>query len=149
MDTDTTTHKISAYDQAIKYISMRSHTAFELKTKLGRKKYQQNEIAEAILTLTQRKYIDDYAFAQLFAQNLIKYKTFGYYGIKNKLRMRGIDDETAKNVLEEELSTEQELKIAEKAINKSGKKEYEKLAMMLQRKGFRSEAISKATKSFR
>jgi regulatory protein len=131
-----------AYDQAIKYLSMRSHTAFELQTKLGRKKFDKDVVAQVLADLVKAKYINDEEFAQVFAQNLIKYKTFGFYGIKMKLKQRGISDAIAEKVLAEELDLEVEKKIAQKAIGKSLKKDNMKLMMMLKRKGFRGQVIS-------
>lgn len=130
------------YDQALKYVAMRSHTAFELRTKLARKKFDKSDIEEAIGQLIREKYLNDRDFAQMFAQNLIKYKTFGYYGIKNKLKMRGISDAMAEEILSEELDLETEKKIAQRAIGKKDGVEKEKIAMALQRKGFRSQIVS-------
>ncbi|HYC79747.1 MAG TPA: regulatory protein RecX [Candidatus Binatia bacterium] len=140
--TDTSSETYTkAYNQAIKYLSMRSHTVFELRNKLLRKNFEKNIIAQVLKDLVETKYLNDRDFAHTFVQNLIKYKTFGYYGIKMKLRQRGISDEIAEDVLGEELDHETEKKIAEKAISKSGKKDKEKLMMMLKRKGFRSIKI--------
>jgi regulatory protein len=138
-----TTNYSKVYDQALKYVAMRAHTAFELRTKLGRKKYDKSDIEEAIAQLQREKYLNDYDFAQMFAQNLIKYKTFGYYGVKNKLKMRGISDPMAEEILGEELDIETEKKIAARAVGKKTGQEPEKIAMMLQRKGFRTQIVTK------
>lgn len=130
------------YNQAIKYLGVRSHTVFEIHTKLTRKKFDKKLIEEVISDLQQRKYLNDRDFAQVFAQNLVKYKTFGYYGIKNKLKQRGVEDSVAEDVLSEELDAAQETKLAHKAVGKSLKKDKIKLMQMLQRKGFRMQAIN-------
>jgi regulatory protein len=132
----------TAYDQAIKYISMRSHTVFELKNKLKRKKFDKKEIEEALERLVEQKYLNDHDFAQTFTQNLIKYKSFGYYGIKNKLRQRGISDHMAEEILAEELDLKQEKMIAQKLLGKSSQRDKLKLMQMLNRKGFRTQIIS-------
>jgi regulatory protein len=136
------------YDQAIKYLGMRSHTVFELRTKLSRKKFEKSDVEEVLDDLVEQKYLNDRDFAQAYAQNLIKYKTFGYYGLKMKLKQRGINNTIIEEVLAEELSIEQEKKIAEKAISKSSKKEKIKLMQMLSRKGFRSQAIAETVGEF-
>lgn len=133
--------QLSAYEQAIKYLAIRSHTVFELQTKLARKKYHKSEIDQAIADLIEKKYVNDRDFAQAFAQNLIKYKTFGYYGVKMKLKQRGISDELAEEVLSQEMDFETERKIAQRAVGKSGKTDKLKLMQMLQRKGFRLSAL--------
>lgn len=142
MSDSSSAQYIDVYNQAVKYIGMRSHTVFELKTKLNRKKYPINLIDSAIKELQTQKYVNDKDFAQVFTQNLIKYKTFGYYGIKNKLKARGLSDQICEEILSEELDAETEKKIAQKAIGKSPRKEKIKLMQMLQRKGFRMQAIS-------
>lgn len=136
------------YNQGVRYISMRNHTVFELRTKLNRKKLPSEMIEKAIAELLEHKYLNDNDFAHMFAQNLVKYKTFGYYGIMAKLKQRGIANDLAAEVLEEELDLETEKKIAKKAIGKSSKKEPMKLAQMLQRKGFRSQVISQCLGDF-
>jgi regulatory protein len=133
------------YNQAIKYLGLRSHTIFELRTKLSRKKFPLIVINDVLDELVARKYVDDRVFAQIFVQNLVKYKTFGYFGVKMKLRQRGVEDSVADEVLEEELSLEQETKIARRAIGKKQHTDKAKLMQMLQRKGFRGQVIARVT----
>lgn len=132
------------YNQAVKYLGLRSHTIFELKTKLERKRFSKDLISDVINDLQKQKYLNDKDFALTFTQNLIKYKTFGFYGIKNKLKQRGLADQLAEEILNEELDADGEKKLAQKAIGKSFKKEKIKLMQMLQRKGFRMQAIHAA-----
>ncbi len=139
---------ISAYDQAVKYLSLRIHTSFELKNKLKRKKFAEREIDEVLARLKEQKYLNDEDFARVFVQNLVKYKTFGYFGIKNKLRQRGIPDNVSGQILDEEMDLEVEKKIAQKAIGKSFKKDKLKLVQMLTRKGFRSQVVSAVVGEF-
>jgi regulatory protein len=133
---------IAAYDQAVKYLSIRIHTVFELRNKLKRKGFPAEKVEEALERLQAQKYLNDEDFARTFIQNLIKYKTFGYFGIKNKLRQRGIDDKVSGAILDEELDLGAEKKIAQKALGKSFNKDKMKLAQMLQRKGFKGQVIS-------
>jgi regulatory protein len=148
MADETNDTYIRTYDQAIKYIGLRSHTVFELRTKLLRKKFDKSNIERVLNELVDQKYLNDRDFAQSFAQNLIKYKTFGYYGIKMKLKQRGIPDALAEEILGEELDLEKEKSIARKAIGKSGKKEKIKLMQMLNRKGFRGQVIASTVGEF-
>jgi regulatory protein len=136
------------YNQAVKYLGMRSHTVFELRTKLGRKKLPRELVEKVLGDLQEQKYLNDEDFARVFTQNLVKYKTFGYYGILAKLKQRGVANDTAVAILEEELGLEAEKKIARKAIGKSPKDSAMKVAQMLQRKGFRSQVISQCVGDF-
>jgi regulatory protein len=142
LDRELSETYIEAYDQAIKYISIRSHTVFELRNKLLRKKFDKADVELVLTNLERQKYLNDHDFALSYTQNLIKYKTFGYYGIKMKLKIRGVGNELAEEILSEELDIEKEKKIAQKAIGKSPKKDKMKLMQMLQRKGFRGQVIS-------
>jgi regulatory protein len=139
---------LTAHDQAIKYLSMRSHTEFELRRKLSGKKFPRQDIDDAIRRLREYKYLDDREFAVQFAQNLIRYKTFGYFGIKYKLKARGIEDELAEEVLGQELDLEAEKKIAQRAVDKAKGKVKIKLMQMLQRKGFRGQVIAETMSSW-
>lgn len=132
------------YDQALKYVALRNHTTFELRAKLLKKKFDKSDIDAAIFELVNKKYVNDHDFAMMFAQNLIKYKSFGYYGVKNKLKQRGISDAMCEEVLSEEFTPEAELKIAQRLVNKTRGKDKTKVMMSLQRKGFRMPAITKA-----
>lgn len=136
------------YNQAVKYLGLRNHTVFELRTKLGRKKLPPDLIENVLRDLQDQKYLNDDDFTRVFVQNLIKYKTFGYYGIMAKLKQRGVAHELAVQVLEEEVDLETEKKIARKAMGKSAKKEAMKLAQMLQRKGFRGQVINQSVGDF-
>jgi regulatory protein len=134
------------YDQALKYLALRSHTSFELRSKLLKKKFDGGDIGQALRQLQEQKYLNDEDFARTFAQNLIKYKTFGYFGIKNKLKARGISDNMAESILSEELDMAQEKAIAQRALGKKLKidgpdQDKQKLIMSLQRKGFRNQVI--------
>lgn len=133
---------IDVYNQAIKYLGLRAHTEFELRNKLIKKKFPRDFIDQALGELKLHKYLDDESFALMFAQNLIRYKTFGYYGIKMKLKQRGISDSMSEQILSDELTLDEETKIAQKILSKKNYDDRQKAAAALQRKGFRSQVIA-------
>lgn len=143
MSTGNTSEYVKAYDQAIKYLGLRAHTEFELRAKLARKKFGRAAVDAVVAELKSKKYLDDEAFARTFVQNLAKYKTFGYYGIRLKLQQRGVDRKLADAILADEVGAEAEEAIARRALAKSAGKPAAKRAAMLARKGFRSQAISR------
>lgn len=131
-----------AYEKAVKLLGIRMHTSFELAQKLKRKGFPALDIQDAISQLTSQRYLDDNLTAKSYAESLVNYKTFGYYGILAKMQQKGIPNQLAVAVLAEVLPQEQEETIAKKALAKF-KSRGIKAAAMLKRKGFRSNIISK------
>lgn len=143
-----TRHKQSAtaYDKAVSLLGIRMHTSFELGKKLKQKGFSPQEVDEAILRLKEERYLKDEDTAQIFLENLMRYKTFGYYGLKMKLMQKGIANDIIENLLSEHLTLEAETEIAKKALGKSSKVDPVKLMMMLKRKGFRGQVINRVTR---
>ena len=134
------------FDKAVKLLSLRLHTKEELGRKLLRYKAKKEVINAVLDRLTELKALDDEQFASIFLDNLIRFKTFGYYGLKAKLLSRGIPGDLAEKLLQDQLSPEQETSIARKLIaKKTG--DYQKMAQALQRKGFRSQVIASVLKN--
>lgn len=130
------------YNKAIKLLEGRFHSVSELKRKLEIKGYNKQDVAEVLEKLKNHDYLNDERFAEVFLDNLIKYKTFGFYGLKAKLLTRGISKDIIDDLLSN-LSLEQEVAIAQKLIQKKREKDRVKLARSLSAKGFRTEVIQK------
>ncbi len=132
------------YDKAIKLLTVRLHTTFELYRKLKRRGFKNADIRPVLQRLEELKFLDDERFAQIFVDNLKRYKDWGYYGIKAKLLARQIPSELAERALAEFFSVEDELVVARRLIGKlkrQGRKQWEKLMSSLQSRGFRAETI--------
>ena len=128
------------YDKAVRLLSDRLHTRAELKRKLTLKKYSPEAIEQVLDRLNQLKVLNDEQFAEIFLDNLIRYKTFGYYGLKAKLLARGVAGEIAERLLSQALSLDEEVRIGMKLASKKSP-DRQKLIQALQRKGFSSSAI--------
>jgi regulatory protein len=87
--------KKKAYD----YLGKRIHSAYELRTKLLRKKYDSDLINEIIDELKIGKYVDDSKFAEIFTEEKIKLKSWGKTKLKSELAKRGITLDIISNVL--------------------------------------------------
>ena len=87
--------------KAFSFIGRRHHSAFEIRTKLRQKKYDNNLIEEIINDLTENKYIDDLEFARLFSDENIRLKLWGGKKIKGELIKRGVSQEIISKVLNE------------------------------------------------
>jgi regulatory protein len=142
MDEDIQDEYKKAHDKAADLLSRRLHTKKELEKKLKLKKFSQTAIEKVLTRFIELKILNDDRFAEIFLTNLIRYKSYGYYALKQKLLQRGIENSLADKLLEENLSVEDEINIAKKVANK-GAESKEKLILKLKRKGFRNEVISK------
>ena len=151
-----------AYDYAIYLLNLQLRTSGELEYKMQDKGYAAEAIHKVLEELTASRYIDDLRYAEVYLENLKKYKTFGFYGIKKKLMAKRLPQNLIERVLAEGLSEEEELKIARRLMMKQefriknqgegpgnsptedGQvKIKQKIAQKLRARGFRSGVIAK------
>ena len=121
-------------------LSGRDYTEGILKEKLIQKGYTQVEVSEVISSLAQSDLINDERFAQLYFENLKKYKQMGYYGVKQKLMLKKIPSSIITNVLAE-YGEKEEKAVAKEYVRKHSKKTEDQLMRGLQGRGFRSDVI--------
>src|ERR1035437_914406 len=84
--------------KAYNYLGKRIHSAYELRTKLLRKKYDSGLINEIIDELKIGKYVDDSKFAEIFTEEKIRLKSWGKTKLKSELAKRGITSDIISNV---------------------------------------------------
>jgi len=138
-----------AYNQAVKFLSLKNRSVGELQDKLKQKKYEPKTILAVIRQLEEYDFLNDDRYAQIFVENLKQYKNFGYFGIKAKLLQKKIPTDIIIDVLDNFYPPEEELEVAEKFIKKlhrQGRKSYPQIARSLSSKGFRTEVITEAVK---
>lgn len=159
-----------AYEYAVFLLSLSMRTKGEIKEKMTRRGYQPEVIDEVLIQLVNQRYLDDVRYAQVFLENLIQYKNFGFYRIKKKMMEKKLPPEIINKTLEEALSLAEELKIAKRLLKKQGDLELDeepkqetnevyysgrdfdsakkdsknKWAQKLKSRGFRNEVIIKA-----
>jgi len=86
---------------AFKLLSRRLHSVSELRLKLKQKRLD-NVLTETVLDeLTEKKFLDDYKFAEQFSEENIRNKLWGKGKLKAELLKRGIHSEIISQVLEE------------------------------------------------
>ncbi len=144
MQSENKTEK--AYSYAIYLLSLKLRTEGELREKLRIKNYEFGITDKVIAQLKENRYLDDHRYAEVYLDNLKKYKTFGYYGIKKKLMEKRLPSEIIESVLSEGLGEQEELKIAKRFVKKFelGSMEYkekQKIAQKMKGKGFRMGVI--------
>jgi regulatory protein len=133
---------VKTYEKAVQLLKIRPHHSGELSRKLLMRGFSAVEVQQTINQLKEQGMLNDDQFAQLFLESLIKYKSFGFYGLKSKLLQRGLASNDAERLLKENLSLDQEKEIAMKIVGKVPDLDRQKLAQKLSRKGFRTEVIS-------
>jgi len=137
-----------AYDYAMFLLNLRLRTEGELREKMRSKKYESGVVDEVIKRLKDLHYIDDQRFAEVYLENLKKYKSWGFYGIKKKLMEKRLPMPLIESVLSEGFSEEEELEVAKKFIKKyevrsKNQDEKAKAARKLAAKGFRGSVVGK------
>jgi regulatory protein len=137
---------VLANEKALRLLKLRPHTVFELSTKLKRAGFDKNTIEAVASDLVSQDYLNDQRFAEAFLDSLIKYKTFGFYGLRAKLIQRGIDARIIEELLTQNLNLDSEQKIAEKMLAKTRETDSIKQARSLASKGFRTEVIRRVLK---
>ena len=134
------------FEKALKFLSMRDHSIFELRNKL-KQRYEDEEVIEEVLEkCLESKYLDDKRFATVFIRNQRKKSTFLIaQGLRRKGVAQGIIDEiledaeiddhqTAVNLAKKKKQTVQHLPL---------KKQKSKITLFLKNKGFGFNVITK------
>lgn len=137
-----------AYDYALFLLKLRLRTEGELREKLRLKKYSTAVVDKVISQLKEQKYLNDQRFAEIFLENLKKYKSWGYFGIKKKMMERKLPPALIERVLSAGLSEKEEEEMAKRFVTNRKLEimnyaEKQKIAKKLAAKGFRSSVISK------
>ena len=136
------------YEKAIKLLSLRSHTTGELHKKLKQRGFADDLIRPVLRRLEELDFLNDARFAEIFVDNLKRYKDFGYYGIKVKLLSRHIPSDMAEAALKEFFTPEDELIVATRLTKKLSKRTYEQKARALSSRGFRTDIVRQVLAEF-
>lgn len=90
--------KRRAWLNALDLLSIRSHSKKELVLKL-RRKYSQSVAELTVQKAEGLGLLDDEAFAEMYANELLQRKKYGISRIKNELRLKGIDSDIIEGVI--------------------------------------------------
>lgn len=132
------------YDYALFMITLRAQTSDYLRDKMLAKGYLADDITNVIQRLTELKYLDDRQFAQIYFENLKKYKLVGYFGAKHKLLQKKVPKALIEEILAD-YTEKEELGVAKVLLEKDSVKRKTKPQLMyfLRSRGFRTPVISK------
>ncbi|CAN2039987.1 Regulatory protein RecX [Candidatus Magnetomoraceae bacterium gMMP-15] len=140
-----------AMNTAVRLLSYRNHTEYEISQKLKQRGFDIEIISQIISECQRLKYINDEEYAGLYIEEL-KAKGYGTYRIRLSLKKKGIISEQINKFLSEHLSEIDEIEIARKAMQKKLKslsrekdlkKRKEKIYRFLYSRGFSGSVISK------
>jgi len=147
------------YFKSIEYISRRPRSTKEIKDYLSRKNFnlglEKSKIDDIIVTLKERKYLNDRDFANWWIQNRIDNSKKSQFEIEIELRKKGINLFLIKEVLAVKYNANTELNNINKLITKQLKKHTYlkldtnkrilKLQKYLMNKGFKWNLVKEAT----
>lgn len=140
-----------AYNKAVMLLSTRMLTVGELHEKLRTRGFAQPVIVAVIRQLELADFINDQRYAQIFVENLKRYKDYGHYGIKTRLIKKKIPSEIIQEVLGQFFTAEDELEVAvrvAKKLKRQGRMTYEKAARSFATRGFSSDVVREVLKQF-
>ena len=87
-----------AFDSALRLLTRRDHTRWELDVKLRKKGFTAIHIAGATARLEALGYLDDAKTAKILADHLVR-KGYGPLRVRYALRQKGLDDAIVENAL--------------------------------------------------
>lgn len=153
---------VRLYDGCLARIASRPRSEYEMRTYLAQRLYKldkskDSELIERILDkLKAKKYLNDEQFAAWWVDNRMSFSPRSKRALQSELTKKGIDSKTIAQVLlnvggesELELAREHAVKFSSKsrflALDKRAQRE--KLARMLQSKGFGWDVIERVLKA--
>ena len=93
--------KFHIKQRAFRLLGRRLHSINELRIKLLQKDYEKEFVENILNELIEKKYLDDYKFALIFAEEKIRTKLWGKNKIKSELLKKRINSEIVEEVLKE------------------------------------------------
>ena len=140
------------YQRALEWVLSRPHSKKELHDYLYKKVYEKkldkSYIDKIIEKMISKKYIDDYKFAEWYAESLSERKNFSIKRLEMELLKKGIKREIVNEILEgsETHDAEEVEKIIAKKYHKYDDKN--KLIQYLCRQGFPYDLVRDSIQSF-
>ena len=139
----------SAYLDGLKMLGRRERSEKQIRQRLARKEYAQDEIDEAIARLRQERAINDQRVAEAIARTETAIRKRGKVRVRMQLERAGIAKETAKAAIEEVFDTIDDEALLESSLRKrlrgretiADDREFARLFRYLIGQGFESDKI--------
>jgi regulatory protein len=130
---------------ALRFVSYRPRSVYEVQTHLQRKSYEEEIIDQVVKYLKGLDLLDDVAFANYWVEQRETFRPRSRFALGQELRQKGISREVIETALEEIDDTAAARRAVEKRVNRwAGLPEdvfKDKVAGYLQRRGFTYEVI--------
>jgi regulatory protein len=145
--------KALAMARALHYLGYRARSEKEVRERLRRYGYDEETVAGVIGRLKELGYLDDAEFARLQVREKAR-KKYGKRRVSAELRRSGVDDEVAREAVEEEYTGRSELKtafsVASRRYNRGGSDaEARRVYGFLMRRGYSAEVCAEVAREFR
>ncbi len=139
-----------AWNAALRLLAVRPRSEHELRDRLRRKAFEPEHIDTTITRLRELELIDDAHFAELWISNRQKLRPRGAQALRQELRAKGIDRDTADEVIASSMDADDERTACEQVARQALRRYADapdkatflrKLGGLLQRRGFRFDTI--------
>ncbi|GJL77658.1 MAG: hypothetical protein NPINA01_06470 [Nitrospinaceae bacterium] len=143
-----------AQSVALKYLSYRDRSEFEIRERLARKDFAKATIQSTIDWLIRLGYLNDERFALSWSRSRVSAKKFGEHRMRKELSAKGLATGIIEKTLRTIYSETNERDLAQSLAKKKlsllkgvdSKSQSRRLAQYLQRKGFPSDTVFKTVK---
>ncbi len=140
---------IKARECAYRLLKYRERSEKEIRDKLKTKGFAGDICGKVISELTEMRYIDDRRFANMAAENIIKFHPGSLTFVRSALRSKGISDEISDSVIlgvkegydEREAAYKLAAQRADKMVNISTDKAKQRIYGFLRRRRFSEDVI--------
>jgi regulatory protein len=148
---------MSAYIDGLKMLGRRELSEKQVRQRLARKEYEQDEIDEAIARLREERAINDVRVAEAIARTETGIRKRGKVRVRMQLERAGIAKEIAKQAIDDVFEGIDDDALLETSLRKrlrgpdtiADDREFQRLYRYLIGQGFESDRVMKALKAYR
>ena len=139
-----------AFETALRLLARREHIRAQVRRKLAARGYSAPEIEDALTRLVGLSYVDDSRFARLLVRERLLRRGRGFADARASLRTAGVDEETAREALDEARAEADGMTLCREAARRKARtlreadprRRREKLGRFLASRGFEAEMIA-------
>ena len=147
----------SAYIDGLKMLGRRELSEKQVRQRLARKAYEQDEIDEAVARLREERAIDDQRVAEAIARTETGIRKRGKVRVRMQLERAGIAKDTARAAIDSVFDAIDDAALLESSLRKrlrgretiADEREFARLFRYLIGQGFESDRVMKALKAYR
>jgi regulatory protein len=147
----------SAYIDGLKMLGRRELSEQQVRQRLARKEYSQDEIEDAVARLREERAINDQRVAEAIARTETTVRKRGKVRVRLQLQRAGISKETSRQALDAVFETIDDDALLESSLNKrlrgretiADDREFQRLFRYLVGQGFESDRVMQALQTRR